>query len=137
MGKYFQTYGSYRLTHAVSDMHRNHPEMRNGIDSVIKGKQTQYTCHSTVVNSRFKYRFYADDDKDVVNVEITCISKDNDVDAMHDYNRMKEIVQRYLMNPDPCFIEKMHDIYSERHSNFMISDVSMKAILTDLAMHIE
>ena len=137
MGNYFQTYGSYRLTHAVSDMHRNHPEMRGGIDNVIKGKQTQYTTHSTVVNSRFKNRFYADDEKDVVRVEITCISKDNDVDVMHSYNRMKEIVKRYLMNPDPCFIEKMHDIYSERHNNFLISDKDMKAILTDLAMHME
>ena len=137
MGKYFDCYGSYRITHAVSDLHRNHPEFRNGIDSVIKGKQSQYTAHGKVVNSQFKYRFYADEDKDVVDVEITATGDDGvDVQRLFRIEREVEpIVSNLLRSPSEELVKHVTAEFNRSHG-WSISEHEAKVVLMNIAEHV-
>lgn len=139
MGKYFDTYGSYRLTHAVSDLHRNHPEMRNGIDAVIKGKQTQYTTSSKVVNTWMKYRFFADDAKDRVDVEITADGESRGgVDAQRLQRisvEVEHIVADLLRNPSEQLVKQVTRVFNGSHG-WNITEQEAKLCLMDIADHV-
>ena len=139
MGKYFDCYGSYRLTHAVSDLHRNHPEWRNGIDSVIKGKQSQYTATAKIVDSHVRYRFYANDEKDHVDVEIVETGESrggHDVEKLQRaLGEVEHIVADLLRNPNPKMVAYVVRVFNGSHG-WTITEDEAKLCLMDIAEHV-
>ena len=138
MGKYFDTYGKYRVSHAVIDVHSNHPEFREGIDKVIRGELPEYIAKGVIVSSEFQYRFYPDD-HDAVQVQIT---KCGEVDGGIDVQRLQRIevevehiVANILRTPSEKLIKHTVAEFNRSHG-WSITEHEAKIVLMNIAEHV-
>ena len=139
MGKYFEKHGCYRISHSVNDLHHNHPEFREGIETVIHGDVSEYIGITTVISTEFQYRFYADDDKDAVEVEMTKIGN---VDGGMDVPRLfrierevEHIVANMLRTPSEKLISHTVAEFNRSHG-WSITEHEAKIVLMNIAEHV-
>lgn len=137
MGKYFDCYGRYRISHAVSDVHRNHPHMRDSIDAVIRGETSEYIGRSAFIGIEFEYRFYVDHNHDSVRVEIKeCDEGGVDVHRLQRIEReIEPIVSNMLRSPSKELVKHVTDEFNRSHG-WTITEHETKNVLINIAEHV-